>query len=319
MKQPTAIVFPGQGCQRPGMGLDFHDQFEAARRVFDEASNAVGMDLRSLCFEQDERLSLTEYAQPAILTTEIAMLRSVESELGLRARYWGGHSLGEYTALVAAGAMPLADAVRVVRARGRLMQEAVPRGLGRMVAVMAARLDRAAIAKTLAGLRAVVANDNSSQQVVLSGTAEGTKAAEEKLRESAGGDELRFVELEVSAPFHSPLMQMVESAFEAVLREVEPRIDAWQASRVVSNLRGGFHDSDRDSLIKSLVGQISGAVAWRANMAALRKRCTRIVEIGPGRPLRGFFKTMDVNVETVTSARSLQRLIDAGELGAVPA
>src|SRR5690242_4279431 len=126
MRSTTAIVFPGQGSQRPGMGRDFHERFAASRRTYEEASEALGLDLGRLCFEPDERLGLTEYAQPAILATEIAMLRGLAEEHGIGAARFAGHSLGEYTALVAAGVVPLAAAVRVVRERGRLMQQAVP-------------------------------------------------------------------------------------------------------------------------------------------------------------------------------------------------
>src|SRR5689334_12028618 len=124
----TTIVFPGQGTQRAGMGQDFHSWSTAARDVYAEASDALGLDLCALCFADDERLGLTELTQPAILATEIAMLRAIETELGLSASTYGGHSLGEYTALVACGALPLASAVRLVRERGRLMQDAVPVG-----------------------------------------------------------------------------------------------------------------------------------------------------------------------------------------------
>src|SRR5262249_19828650 len=121
---PHTIVFPVPGCHRPGMGRDCDERFAASRRAFDEASDALALDLRGLCFEPDDRLALTEYAQPAILATEVAMLRGLAEGFGLSAQRFGGHSLGEYTALVAASVMPLGDAVRIVRHRGRLMQDA---------------------------------------------------------------------------------------------------------------------------------------------------------------------------------------------------
>src|SRR5262245_15799656 len=201
---PTTVVFPGQGSQRPGMGRDFDARFEASRRVYDEVSEALGLDLRGLCFAPDERLSLTEYAQPAILATEIAMLRGLTEAYGLAAHRFGGHSLGEYTALVAAGVIPLGDAVRIVRERGRLMQDAVPAGQGAMVAVIGERLDRRMISRALEGLEVSVANDNSPDQIVLSGLVDAVRTAERRLVESAMGRPLRLVALEVSAPFHSP-------------------------------------------------------------------------------------------------------------------
>src|SRR2546426_7574998 len=148
---PTTVVFPGQGSQRPGMGRDFDDRFDASRRAYDEASEALALDLRCLCCAPADRLALTEYAQPAILVTEIAMLRGLAEAFGLTAQRFGGHSLGEYTALVAAGVIGLGDAVRIVRGRGRLMQEAVSVGQGRMVAVAGERLAGAMVVPALQG------------------------------------------------------------------------------------------------------------------------------------------------------------------------
>ncbi|HSV08211.1 MAG TPA: ACP S-malonyltransferase [Candidatus Binatus sp.] len=309
--RPTTVVFPGQGSQRPGMGQDFDERFEASRRVYDEASEALALDLRRLCFAADDRLVLTEYAQPAILATEIAMLRGLGEAFGMGARRFGGHSLGEYTALVAAGVIPLGDAVRIVRERGRLMQEAVPVGLGRMVAVIGERLDRATIEQALQGLSVTVANDNSPQQVVLSGLVDDVRAAECRLAEGAGGAPLRLVPLDVSAPFHSPLMAPIERAFAAVLEPASARWEAGNAPRVTSNLTGGFHDADLAALRARLVRQISRTVRWRSNMQALTERPTRVIELGPGRPLRGFFKAIGVSVESITDVRSADRVLAA--------
>src|SRR5262249_52298969 len=163
-------------------------------------SEALGLDLRGLCFGADDRLVRTEFAQPAILATEIAMLRGLAEGFGLASDLFGGHSLGEYTALVAAGVIPFADALRTVRERGRLMQEAVPIGRGRMVAVIGERLDHAVLERALAGGAASVANDNSPDQVVISGLAEEVDAVERRL--AGNGPALRTVPLDVSAPFH---------------------------------------------------------------------------------------------------------------------
>ncbi|MGH2671219.1 MAG: ACP S-malonyltransferase, partial [bacterium] len=132
----TALVFPGQGSQRAGMARDFHDQFAAARHVFAEASSAMDLDLAAICFGGDERLHLTEFTQPCILTAEVAILRVLEEEFHLKASYFGGHSLGEYTALVCAGSLTLPDAAKLVRRRGQLMQAAVPGGQGAMAAII---------------------------------------------------------------------------------------------------------------------------------------------------------------------------------------
>src|SRR6516164_5095870 len=166
---PTTVVFPGQGSQRAGMGRDFDERFGASRRAFEEASEALRLDVRSLCFSPDERLGLTEYAQPAILATEIAMLRGLAEGFGIRPDRFGGHSLGEYAALVAAGVIPFADAVRIVRERGRLMQETVPAGEGRMTAIIAEPIDLAVVQRALDGVAVNLANDNSPSQVVISG------------------------------------------------------------------------------------------------------------------------------------------------------
>jgi [acyl-carrier-protein] S-malonyltransferase/trans-AT polyketide synthase/acyltransferase/oxidoreductase domain-containing protein len=289
------------------MGHDFDERFAASRRAFDEASDALALDLRELCFEPDDRLALTEYAQPAILATEIAMLRGVAEAFGLSAERFGGHSLGEYTALVAAGVMPLGDALRIVRHRGRLMQEAVPVGRGRMAAIIGSNIDAARIARAIDGLSVAVANDNSPEQVVLSGLAGDVQTAERRLAND-GGPPLRVVALDVSAPFHSPLMMPVEPVFAAVLESASAHWGAPQATRVTSNLTGGFHDGDEVNFRMRLVRQISATVRWRSNMAALTAQPTRIVELGPGRPLRGFFKAIGVAADSITDVRSAERV-----------
>ena len=303
----TTVVFPGQGAQRAGMGRDFSERFPASRHVFEEASDALGLDLASLCFEEDPRLSLTEYAQPAILTTEIAMLRGLAEPFGFQPRRFGGHSLGEYTALVAAGVLPLAEAVRIVRERGRLMQQAVPVGRGTMLAVIGQALDVSALERSIAGLTVTVANDNSPEQVVLSGLAGDVAEAARRL---ASDETLRLVPLDVSAPFHSPLMAGIEPAFAAVL-DACGGWDAARAPAVTSNLSGGFHEADLAAVRARLVRQVSGMVRWRSNMAALAGGSSRIVEIGPGRPLRAFFKAVGVPVESITDVRSATRLLGA--------
>lgn len=332
----TIVVFPGQGSQRSGMGRDFHHYSEAARRVYDEASDALALDVAALCFEDDPRLGLTEFAQPAILTTAIAMLRALQAETDLAVAAWGGHSLGEYSALVAAGALPLAAAVRIVPARGRLMQEAVPVGRGGMVAVIGAALDVGAIARAIADLAVDVANDNSREQVVLSGLAGDVRTAMERLAPMAS----RLVPLEVSAPFHSRLMAAIEPEFGAVLRDMAASvIDAGQAAAVTANVTGGFHATEPESVLGGLIRQVSSTVRWRDNMEALLAAgarsdrgqsrdagrasragdttAVRVLEIGPTAPLRGFFRTLGVAVEPVTSVRTLARV--AGRPAAVTA
>jgi [acyl-carrier-protein] S-malonyltransferase len=292
------------------MGRDFDQHFDVSRRTFDEASDALGFDLRRLCFEADERLGLTEYTQPAVLATEIAMLRGLVAAHGLAPERFGGHSLGEYTALVAAGVIPLAAAVRIVRARGRLMQEAVPAGRGRMLAVIGEELDHAFICRVLTGLPVAIANDNSPDQVVLSGLGADVQAAEARLGLASRGA-LRFVALDVSVPFHSSLMASIEPTFATVLEPASAGFDVANAPAVVSNFTGAFHDADRTALVDRLVRQVSATVRWRSNMAALTSRPTRVIEVGPGRPLRGFFRSIGVAAEWIGDLRSAERVLAA--------
>jgi len=295
------IVFPGQGSQRPGMGKDFHERFAAARAVYDEASTAAGLDIAALCFGEDERLGLTEFTQPAILTTEIAMWRSMGEELGVGGDLFAGHSLGEYTALVAAGVIGLADAVRLVRKRGALMQQAVPAGEGAMVAVIGEGLELDALRARMEGLEVDAANHNSPSQIVISGKA--ADVAEGKTRLEADGR--RCVALDVSAPFHSRMMRSIESPFAAELAAITLAVE--QAPKVASNFTGGFHEASADAIRAGLVSQIAGTVRWVDNMRALGGRSASVIEIGPGRPLTGFFKEIGVTTTAIRLLRDAEK------------
>jgi malonyl CoA-acyl carrier protein transacylase len=300
-----AVVFPGQGSQRAGMARDFHDQFLVARAVFAEASEALSLDMAALCFEADPRLDLTEFTQPAIVTAEIAMLRALAGEYGLSPSHFGGHSLGEYTALCAAGALPLADAVRLVKKRGALMQQAVPVGQGAMSAVVATGVADAGLAALVADLGVDVANLNSLDQVVISGPAAGVEAAEKRISEQVPGVEV--IRLNVSAPFHSRLMRGIEAEFRGELQAASPRFDASRATVVSSNLRGGFHTGQVGDLIEALTAQISGTVDWVANMRALSAAAPRIVELGPNRPLKRFFSTLGIEIVSIMNVKQAQK------------
>jgi malonyl CoA-acyl carrier protein transacylase len=305
----VAIVFPGQGSQRVGMARDFYDAFASSRRVFAEASDALGLDVAALCFEDNDRLDLTEYTQPAILTAEIAMYLPLRDELGLSAALFGGHSLGEYTALCAAGALPLDVAVALVRKRGALMQAAVPAGEGSMTAVTGEGVAALDVRDALDALRVDVANLNSPNQVVLSGPSAQLEPACARFQEIAGDLALDFTPLSVSAPFHSRAMRAIEPTFRAALDAIESRVQGELAAKVTSNFRGGFHTGSPREIADALERQIGGTVDWIANMRALVAGADRIFELGPSRPLRGFFKAVGVEITSITSLKTAERAL----------
>ncbi len=307
MADCTAIVFPGQGSQRVGMASDFVSEYTESAAAFEEASDVLNFDVFYVCNTDDERLHLTEFTQPCILTAEIAMLRALRTHFSLDSTLYAGHSLGEYTALVAAGAMPFGVALGLVRRRGQLMQNAVAPGVGAMVAISAPEpLDLAEIRERAAAGNVDVANENSLTQVVLSGEAAAVHRMSEELVESS--PELKATPLNVSAPFHSRLMAPVEPPFRAALEEARPQLRADAATNVASNFLGTFYSGDSDELIDGLTRQVSGAVRWVDNMRALGKAAKTIVEVGPNRPLRRFFGTLDIAVQSVIDMRSAGRL-----------
>jgi [acyl-carrier-protein] S-malonyltransferase/trans-AT polyketide synthase/acyltransferase/oxidoreductase domain-containing protein len=305
----TAVVFPGQGSQRAGMALDFHDADAGARAAFEEASDALSLDVAELCFaDADAHLELTEFAQPAIVTVEIAMLRFLATR-GFEIIAYGGHSLGEYTALVAAGVLPLADTVRLVRERGRLMQEAVPLGEGGMTAIVGKDLDAAAIAAAAESVGVDVANYNAGDQLVLSGLMADLDAACTKVRALPGHERIRALALRVSVPFHSRHMRPVENALRPLLADRSGDWNVRAADHVTSNCDGGFHRADADAIADALSRQASSPVRWVDNMAVLHASADRIVEIGPGKPLAAFFKKEGVTVTSVTELAGAEALL----------
>jgi [acyl-carrier-protein] S-malonyltransferase len=304
--QRIAVVFPGQGSQRPGMGRDFFERFPVARDAFAEANDALRIDLSSICFGNDPRLDLTEFTQPAILVTEVAMYRALRDELGLAPAVFGGHSLGEYTALCAAGAMPLAAAARLVRRRGALMQSAVPEGVGAMIAVLSPAIAERNLAADFAGIDVDVANRNSPDQVVLSGATGEIERAVVRAEEVLAGLEHDVIRLNVSAPFHSRAMRKIEGDLRDAMAQVSSEIAPEHAAKVTSNLTGTFHVPALPPIVDALVGQASGTVDWIANMRALADAATTIYEVGPHRPLRGFFRAMGRDdVVSITSTKSI--------------
>lgn len=303
-----ALIFPGQGSQYAGMGKELAENFAVARDTFAEADEALGFSLSTLCFEgPEEELKLTTNTQPAILTASIAVLRVVQAEIGLSGDYLAGHSLGEYSALVAAGAMAFGDAVRTVRARGAFMQEAVPVGVGAMAAMLS--IEPAVLAEICAeaaqGEVVSPANFNSPGQIVIAGHATAVNRAIEIAK---GRGYRKAMLLPVSAPFHSPLMVPAGERLAGVLAGVAV---ADMSAPVISNVEAK-PNSDKGRIKELLVRQVSAPVLWDASvqeMAALG--VTSVVEIGPGKVLSGLVKriTKDVataNVEDVAGLKALQ-------------
>ena len=316
MRRTTAVVFPGQGSQRPGMAADFRRDFAAARESFVEASDALGFDVAELC-QDERRLSMTEFQQPAILVAEIAMYRTLAAEFGIRPDIFGGHSLGEYAALVAAGVLELSQAAPLVRERGRLMQEAAPAD-GAMAALIARPgnpLDEEAVTAAIEDLEVDIANINAPDQIVLSGLAEELDRAVAVLRNS--GMRPRVKRLRVSAPFHSRFMRSAAAALTALLDEGSGAWNCEHATKVTSNTSGGFHSGERAALVAALGRQLSSTVRWADNMAAIagQDRAARVIEVGPGRPLGGFFKAVGQTVVSVKDTATAKLLGTAANGG----
>jgi [acyl-carrier-protein] S-malonyltransferase len=283
-----AYIFPGQGSQYAGMGRELAEQFPAARAVFEEADDALGFSISHLCFEGSaEELQLTENTQPAILTTSVASLRALEAEGFAPPSFVAGHSLGEYSALVAAGALSLADAVRTVRARGRYMQEAVPPGVGAMAAVIGADAGvvEEACAEAAQGEVCSPANLNSPKQIVIAGNAAAVDRALEILK-SRGVR--KAVKLNVSAPFHCALMLPAQERLEKDLREIAfgdlsiPLVTNADAKLV----RDGA--AARDALVR----QVSSPVRWSESIELLVNAhgVNTFIEVGPGKVLAGLLR-----------------------------
>ena len=305
----TAMVFPGQGSQAPGMGKELADKFPVARAVFEEADDALGLAISRLCFEGPaEDLQLTENTQPAILTTSVAAFRAAR-EFGLpEPSFVAGHSLGEYSALVAAGVLSLPDAVKTVRARGQYMQRAVPVGTGAMAAVIGGELSAIEEACRQASADQVcsVANSNSPSQVVIAGNAEAVDRAIELLK----GVAKRVIKLNVSAPFHCALMKSAQDELAADLERLsfsEPRVP------VVTNVDAKIVTAP-DVLRESLLRQVSAPVRWLESMQLLLERDVEtFIEIGPGKVLSGLMRqtNRDVKCLNVEDAASLEAAMAA--------
>jgi [acyl-carrier-protein] S-malonyltransferase len=296
-----AFLFPGQGSQEIGMGKALADAFAPARRVFEEVDDALSQKLSKLMWEGPESdLTLTENAQPAIMAASLAVIEILKQEAGLdlakHVRLVAGHSLGEYSALAAAGAFTLADTARLLKTRGQAMQSAVPVGDGAMTALIGADIETAeAVAKEAAqGQVCVIANDNAPGQVVLS----GNKAAIDRAAEIAKAKGVkRAIPLSVSAPFHCALMQPAADAMAEALAKVTIRPPAVP---VLANVTAQ-ETAEPETIRRWLVDQVTGRVRWRESMLALRSLgVTTTVEAGGNKVLTGMIKRIDKELQTVT-------------------
>ena len=296
-----AFIFPGQGSQTPGMGKSLHDAFGAAREVFQEVDDALGEKLSRLIFEGPaDELTLTTNAQPALMTVSLAAMRVLDSEFGVnagKALFVAGHSLGEYSALAAAGALSVSDAAKLLRKRGQAMQAAVPVGGGAMAALIGkvdvATAEAIAAEGSAAGV-VVVANDNNVGNVVISGEKAGVDAA----LVAAKAKGVRAVPLAVSAPFHSPLMQPAADAMAAALAAVTI---SPLAAPLVANITAR-PVNEPATIRRLLIEQVTGRVRWRESIEwmAGEGEVARFVEVGAGKQLSGMVKRNAPDAEALS-------------------
>ena len=294
-----AFLFPGQGSQAVGMGADLADAFAAAREVFQEVDDALGQKLSKLMRDgPEDQLTLTENAQPALMAVSLAVMRTLEKDFGVavdKAAFVAGHSLGEYSALAAAGAIGLADTARLLKLRGQAMQRAVPVGEGAMASLIGPKSDvalaeEAAKAGSAVGV-CVVANDNNAGNVVISGSKAAVDLAIEKAKELGA----RAILLNVSAPFHCPLMQPAADEMAAALAQstiLAPRVP------LVANVTAR-PTLDPEAIRRMLVEQVTGRVRWRESMLFLAGEggVTRFAEAGAGKVLSGMAKRLAPDAE----------------------
>jgi [acyl-carrier-protein] S-malonyltransferase len=303
-----AFLFPGQGSQDVGMGKELAEHHAVARRTFEEADDALGYKLSQLCFEgPEDQLRLTEVTQPAILTASVAAWRVLQ-EKGLSPAFVAGHSLGEYSAHVAAGTLNFTDAVRTVRQRGKYMQEAVPVGVGAMAAILGMELEKvsAVCADAAQGEVCEPANINSSEQIVISGN---TAAVERAAKLASERGAKRAIMLPVSAPFHCSLMKPAQDRLAADLAALTFRNPSFAVACNADATLVKDADRSRDALVR----QVTGSVKWAQSMHLLiAKGVERFLEVGPGKVLCGLMRQIDRSKPcgNVQDEASLQKVLE---------
>ena len=304
-----AFVFPGQGAQVVGMGQNVYENSAVAKDVFEQASKAVDLDLKALCFEENNDINITEFTQVCLLTTSVAIMEELKTR-GVKADVAAGLSLGEYCALVAAGSMNFVDAAKAVRKRGIFMQEEVPAGKGTMAAILG--MDAAEIDKNIEEFDKVqVANYNCPGQIVISGETEQVKQAADKLKEAGAK---RAVLLNVSGPFHSSLLTGAGEKLEAVLKELtieKPQIP------YVANVDASYITEQVD-IMPRLVSQVSHSVRWQQSVEKMVENgVDTFIEIGPGRTLAGFNKKIakaigkELTTYNVATMEDIDKVVEA--------
>ena len=300
-----AFIFPGQGAQKAGMGKDFYENSKTAAEVIDRASELLGLDMKALCFEENDKLDLTEYTQAAMVTTCLAMTRVAENK-GLKADVTAGLSLGEYPAIAIAGGMNDMDAIRLVRKRGILMQNTVPAGEGAMCAVIS--MDAEKIEEVIEPIADVsVANYNCPGQIVITGKTKAVEEAAGKLKEAG---KRRTIMLNVSGPFHSPMMIPAGEALDQEMADMQ-----WSELKIpyVTNVTAEYV-TDIHETRALLAKQVASSVRWQASMERMiADGVDTFVEIGPGKTLAGFMRKIDrsAKVYNVEKLEDVQKVVEA--------
>ncbi len=305
----NALLFPGQGSQVVGMGLEFYNQFDLVKKIFKRADDRLNLPITKIILEgPEDRLQLTENTQPAILTVSYSIFSVLKKEFNFNFQlfnFFAGHSLGEYSALVCANAIDFDDAIYLLHERGKAMQEAVPVGKGSMIAILGTKIDN--ITEILKNFKkkgiCEIANDNADGQVIVSGEREAVKSFQEHLKEK----NIKFIPLKVSAPFHCSLMK---SAAENMREKINKTKFNKPLFKIVSNVIAK-PEIEPENLKELLINQIFSTVKWRESIIYMKKAdVSNFIEIGPGKVLSGMVKrtVKDVNIFSINSIADIKNL-----------